>query len=154
MHHHSNAGGILSTGRKVPSRHSGAPCLPPPLRMQEGKVELGRRGEAIAEAYLAERGWVVLGRNYRAGPKEIDLIAARSGVVAFVEVKTRTTRTGGTLLEPIGALKRRAIVTAARRWIHENGRGGSVYRFDAIGVDLRGAEAVIEHVPDAWRPGG
>ena len=122
--------------------------------MEEGRVQLGRRGEAIAEAYLAEHGWAVLARNYRAGPKEIDLIAARSGVVAFVEVKTRTTRTGGTVLESIRALKRRAVVTAARRWIHENGRRGSVYRFDAIGVDLRGGEAVIEHVPDAWRPGG
>ncbi len=122
--------------------------------MDEHSVQLGRRGEALAEAYLAERGWVVLARNYRAGPKEIDLIAARRGVVAFVEVKTRTTRSGGTLLEPIHALKRRAVVTAARRWIHENRGLGSVYRFDAIGVDLRGAEAVIEHVPDAWRPGG
>lgn len=122
--------------------------------MEEGRLELGRRGEAIAEAYLAERGWAVLARNYRAGPKEIDLIAERSGIVAFVEVKTRTTRTGGTPLEPIRALKRRAVVTAARHWIHKNGRRGSVYRFDAIGVDLHGAEAVIEHVPDAWRPGG
>ncbi len=122
--------------------------------MEENRVQLGRRGEAIAEAYLAERGWAVLARNYRAGPKEIDLIAARGGVVAFVEVKTRTTRTGGTVLEPIRAMKQRAVVTAARRWIHENGRLGSAYRFDAIGVDLRGREAVIEHIPDAWRPGG
>ena len=121
--------------------------------MGEHSVQLGRRGEAIAEAYLAERGWRVLARNYRAGPKEIDLIAARDGVVAFVEVKTRTTRSGGTLLEPINALKRRAVVAAARRWIHENPFPGREYRFDAIGVDLRGKAPRIDHVPDAWRPG-
>ncbi len=121
--------------------------------MDDGRTEVGRKGEALAAAYLSERGWAVLARNYRAGPKEIDLVAARGGVVAFVEVKTRTTRTGGTVLEPIRAAKRRAIVTAARRWIHENGRRGSEYRFDAIGVELRGGEAVIEHIPDAWRPG-
>ena len=122
--------------------------------MENGRLEVGRKGEAIAEAHLVERGWTVLARNFRAGPKEIDLIAARSGVVAFVEVKTRTTSSGGTALEPIRAAKRRAVVTAARRWIHENGRPGSVYRFDAIGVDLRGHRAAIEHIPDAWRPGG
>lgn len=122
--------------------------------MENGRLEVGRKGEAIAEAHLVERGWTVLARNFRAGPKEIDLIAARGGVVAFVEVKTRTTSSGGTALEPIRAAKRRAVVTAARRWIHENGRPGSVYRFDAIGVDLRGHRAAIEHIPDAWRPGG
>ncbi len=122
--------------------------------MENGRLEVGRKGEAIAEAHLVERGWTVLARNFRAGPKEIDLIAARGGVVAFVEVKTRTTSSGGTALEPIRAAKRRAVVTAARRWIHENGRPGSVYRFDAIGVDLHGHRAAIEHIPDAWRPGG
>ena len=121
--------------------------------MEETRQETGRRGESLAADYLAARGWTVLARNYRAGPKEIDLVAARGGVVAFVEVKTRTTRTGGTVLEPIRTLKQRAVVTAARRWIHQYGRRGSVYRFDAVGVDLRGREVVIEHVPDAWRPG-
>ena len=120
--------------------------------MERGSTEVGRKGEALAAAYLSERGWAVLARNYRAGPKEIDLVAARGGVVAFVEVKTRTTRTGGTVLEPIRAAKRRAIVAAARRWIHENGRRGSEYRFDAMGVELCGGEVVIEHIPDAWRP--
>ena len=122
--------------------------------MDDDRVRMGRRGEALAAEYLAERGWTVVARNYRAGPKEIDLIAVRGSVVAFVEVKTRTTRTGGGVLDPIGATKRRAVVTAARRWIHENGRRGSVYRFDAIGVELRGDEVSIQHIPDAWRPGG
>lgn len=122
--------------------------------MDDHAVERGRRGEALAADFLVQRGWTVLARNYRAGPREIDLIGVRGGVVAFVEVKTRTTRTGGTVLESIGASKRRSVVTAARRWIHENGRRGGTYRFDAIGVDLRDGEVLIEHIPDAWRPGG
>ena len=120
--------------------------------MENEKHEVGRRGEALAAEYLVERGWRVLARNYRAGPKEIDLVAARGGVVAFVEVKTRSTETGGTVLEPIRALKRRAVVAAARRWIHEHGERGSEYRFDAVGVEMRGGGVVINHVPDAWRP--
>ncbi|MYI07250.1 MAG: YraN family protein [Gemmatimonadetes bacterium] len=120
--------------------------------MDDTRHDVGRRGEGLAAEYLAERGWRVLARNYRAGPREIDIVAARDGVVAFVEVKTRATRTGGAALEPIRRLKQRAVVAAARRWIHENGRRGCVYRFDAIGVELRGDRVVIEHLPDAWRP--
>ncbi len=121
--------------------------------MQDAKQSLGRRGEEMAAAFLEERGWTVLDRNYRAGPKEIDLVVAREGVVAFVEVKARATRTGGTPLEPIRSLKRRAVETAARRWIVQNGRPGVAYRFDAVAVRIRGTHAEIEHVPDAWRPG-
>ena len=120
--------------------------------MEDARHEVGRRGEELAAQYLVQRGWRVLARNYRAGPREIDIVAARDDVVAFVEVKTRTTSSGGTTLEPIRRLKRRAVVAAARRWIHENGRRGCAYRFDAVGVELKGGRVVIEHVPDAWRP--
>ena len=122
--------------------------------MANDRWQLGRRGEDIAADYLRRRGWAVLARNFRAGPKEIDLVAARGGVVAFVEVKTRSTTTGGTPLEPIRALKRRAVETAARRWILEHGRPGMSYRFDAIAVKVRGGGVHVEHIPDAWRPGG
>ncbi len=113
----------------------------------------GRRGEAIAAAHLEARGWTVLARNYRAGSMEIDLVVRRGRIVAFVEVKTRTTSSGGTPLEPIGWSKRRMVVAAARRWIHEHGAAGAAYRFDAVGVRIRGEEVEIEHIPDAWRPG-
>ncbi len=115
--------------------------------------DLGRRGEALAAAHLEARGWEVIDRNYRAGPLEIDLVARRDDVVAFVEVKTRSTATGGGPLDPIRRGKRRGVAGAARRWIYEKGRPGTIYRFDAIGVRVRGGEAEIEHIPDAWRPG-
>ena len=121
--------------------------------MENVKQSLGRRGEDLAAQYLQDRGWTMVARNYRAGPKEIDLIAARGGVVAFVEVKARATATGGTPLEPIRSLKRRAVETAARRWILENGRPGTIYRFDAVAVRIRGSRYEIEHIADAWRPG-
>ena len=121
--------------------------------MRKSRHCLGRRGEELAEAYLEDRDWTILSRNYRAGPKEIDLVAVRGRVVAFVEVKTRATGTGGTPLEPIRGPKRRAVEAAARRWILEHGRPGTVYRFDAIAVRIRGRRHEIEHVPDAWRAG-
>ncbi len=113
----------------------------------------GRRGEDLAAEHLEKRGWEVLARNYRAGPKEIDLIAARDGVVAFVEVKTRSTPSGGTPLEPIGRSKRRSVEAAARHWVRAHGPAGAAYRFDALAVTTLGGRVRVEHVPDAWRPG-
>ena len=121
--------------------------------MSNPKHSLGRQGEDLAAAYLEDRGWTILARNYRAGPKEIDLVAARAGVVAFVEVKARSTTSGGTPLDPIRSLKRRAVETAARRWIFEHGLPSVTYRFDAVAVRIMGPDHELEHIPDAWRPG-
>lgn len=113
--------------------------------------QIGRSGEDVAWRYLKARGWRLLARNYRAGPKEIDLIVIRGAVVAFVEVKMRTTASGGGPLDQVGSRKRRAVVDAARHWIHRHGAPGQRYRFDAVAVDAAAHPARIVHVPDAWR---
>jgi putative endonuclease len=111
----------------------------------------GERGEAAAAAYLRGRGWRILARNWRFGHKEIDLVAERWDVVAFVEVKSRKRGSLGHPLEAITVGKRRDLVTAARGWIARHGRPGQSFRFDAVYV-LRGPRGrVLEHVPDAWR---
>lgn len=114
--------------------------------------ELGRRGEALAAELLQRRGWTILARNFRLGHKEIDLIARKAEVVAFVEVKTRAGPGFGHPLEAITRAKRAEIERVARAWIVRHGRAGELYRFDAIAVlwNGRGA-AAVEHVEDAWR---
>ncbi len=114
---------------------------------------VGRLGEAQAWAFLKGRGWTLLAKNYRAGPKEIDLVVKKGRLVAFVEVKTRHTRSGGGALEAIGWRKQRDTAVAARRWISEKGEPGFSYRFDAIAVEWTGASCRIHHVADAWRVG-
>ena len=54
--------------------------------------EIGVYGEKIAARYLLRRGYLPIKRNFRSGRYEIDLIAVRLSVIAFVEVKTRTYR--------------------------------------------------------------
>jgi len=86
------------------------------------------------------------------GRKEIDLVARRGEVVAFVEVKTRAGRGYGHPLEAITWKKRREIQQVAAAWVERYGRDGDVYRFDAVAVlVLGGGEPVVEHVEDAWR---
>jgi putative endonuclease len=115
---------------------------------------LGDRGESLAARYLEQRGWTILVRNFRVGRKEIDLVARRCEVVAFVEVKTRAGKGYGHPLEAITWRKRREIQQVAAAWISRYGRPDDVYRFDAMAVMLpSGGLLEVEHVEDAWRMG-
>ena len=104
----------------------------------------------------------MLDRNWRDGPRELDLVIRRGQVLAFVEVKTRRRGQGCHPLESIGRRKREELQRAARAWLGSRGEAVAeeghprfqCIRFDAIVVWLRdGREASVEHVPDAWRPG-
>jgi putative endonuclease len=111
---------------------------------------LGDRGEAIAIRHLEEAGWRVLDRNFRLGRREIDIVARRGDVIAFVEVKTRAGLGYGHPLEAVTRRKRREIQHVAAAWVDRFGRPGDDYRFDAIGILDTGGIPIIEHVEDAW----
>ena len=49
----------------------------------------GRRGERIAGWWLRLKGWRILDRRVRTPAGEVDLVARRGNLVAFVEVKAR-----------------------------------------------------------------
>jgi len=115
--------------------------------------QLGAGAEDIAAAMLERQGWTVLHRNWRWRRREVDLIARRGPIVAFVEVRARRTTGYGHPLETIGWQKRRWLEQAAFAWVGQHGRAGEEYRFDAISVyapagDLR--RAVATHIEAAW----
>jgi len=114
---------------------------------------LGDRYEERAVAYLLERGWEILDRNYRDGPREIDVVARRAGLVAFFEVKGRTDIAHGHPLEAIGFRKRRDVERAAARWIRDARPGKVAFRFDALALIRIEGVWDVHHVPDAWRLG-
>jgi putative endonuclease len=129
----------------------GTPLPPQHFPRMATSHDLGRNSESIAADYLLDRGYSILERNYRVGHKEVDLIAQRDRVVAFVEVKSRAGPRYGHPLESITWSKRREIAYVARVWIAANGRPDLLYRFDAVAVLWRSRAPVVEHVPDAWR---
>jgi putative endonuclease len=114
---------------------------------------LGRAAEQAATDYLESRGWRLLGRNVRVGRGELDLIARRGRVLAFVEVKARRTATCGSPEDGVDARKRRQVARLAELWLA--GRpwalaGVDDVRFDVIAVDMTRSTPQVRHLPAAF----
>jgi putative endonuclease len=97
---------------------------------------LGAEGETRAAALLEKRGYRILARNTRSGGVEIDLVAQRAGLIAFVEVKTRRSRRFGSPELAVDARKQARLVRGAAAWLRENRRRARAVRFDVIACEV------------------
>ena len=96
---------------------------------------LGRAGERRAALHYLLRGWRIVGRNVRDYGGEIDLIARRGGVIAFVEVKTRRESDAGEPWESVRDGQRRRIMRAAEAWLAAHPPGDDTeIRFDIVSI--------------------
>ncbi|HXF95424.1 MAG TPA: YraN family protein [Gemmatimonadales bacterium] len=120
-----------------------------PEQWTDERQQRGLQGEREAIRYLEANGWTVVAHRFRLGRVELDLVARRGRLVAFVEVKVRRGEGFGSPFEAVTGAKRRELVRAARGWMDRFGRPGDVYRFDCIGV----TDGKLEHLEDAFRPG-
>ena len=120
-----------------------------PADWSDERHRAGLAAEKAAIEYLASRGWHIIAHRFRAGRIELDLVARRGMLVAFIEVKARRGPGFGTPFEAVTGAKRRELVRAARVWIDRHGHPQDIYRFDCIGIQ----DGRLEHLEDAFRPG-
>ena len=78
----------------------------------------GLRAEWLAAAWLLLRGYRILARRFSVAGGEIDIVARRGDVVAFVEVKARPGLDEAAIA--ISEVKRRRMSRAARVWLTRN----------------------------------
>ena len=90
----------------------------------------GRRGEALAAWYLLLKGWRILAKRVKTPRGEIDLIARRGNVVAFVEVKWRAS--GAELDHSIDAYRLRRVLAAAEAVGHRYAKADDQQQIDVI----------------------
>ena len=90
----------------------------------------GRGAETLACWYLRLKGWRVLARRARVPGGEVDVVARRGSVVAFVEVKQRSSDDAAALALDEWRLRRVAV--AAERLAPRFVRDGDDIRIDAI----------------------
>ncbi|MEJ1159690.1 YraN family protein [Prosthecomicrobium sp. N25] len=119
---------------------------PAPARRQA--YRRGLSAETLAAWALRLKGYAVIDRRYRSGAGEIDLVARRGRLLAFVEVKARQTREAA--LEAVSDTAARRIAAAAELWVARHPAFADFdQRFDIVLVVPR---RWPHHMKDAFRP--
>ena len=113
--------------------------------------EFGQISEDLASAYLMSRGYTIRERNWRLGHKEVDIIAQKDSVLAFVEVKARRTDTFGDAIDAVSEKKIRNIISVASAYVKYYRLDLSV-RVDVIAITGEPGNQTIEHIEDAFYP--
>ena len=105
---------------------------------------LARFGEDKATLYLQKHGYKILERNYRKTYGEIDIVAIDQSesekVLAFVEVKTRTSNMFGSPLEAITYWRLKSLIKTAQYYKMTHRNLPESLRIDAVSVTLNGSE--------------
>jgi putative endonuclease len=126
-------------------------------------LELGRRGEELAAAYLEQAGYRIVAANFslpvgrnRIGAVinvEIDLVAYEGETLCFVEVKSRSSDWFAEPQANVDRRKQRQIARAARAYRRMFGLTGAPFRYDVVTVilpDEGSAEFEIQLLRNYW----
>ena len=111
-------------------------------------LSTGRAGEDLAAAFLVEKGYRVVTRNFRCTGGEIDLVCEDGRTLVFVEVKTRSGHVRGEPGEAVTAAKRKRLVKAAALYLSRTRAWSRPCRFDLVGILFLIGETVVEHWED------
>lgn len=113
---------------------------------REAAEKRGRGAETLAAMWLRLRGWRILARRARVPGGEVDIVARRGKILAFVEVKARATTEAAAM--SLDAWRLRRVVTAAERLAPRYLKPGDDLRIDAIFI-VPGR--LPRHVPNIWQ---
>ena len=105
----------------------------------------GRTGEAMAAGYLRGQGWRILAERVRTKAGEVDLIVARDGLIAFVEVKLRMR--ASELDFAIDERRLARVAAAAEILAPRYARAGEDIRIDVLLICPGHAP---RHIENAW----
>ena len=110
--------------------------------------ELGKWGEEVATAYLRDKGYIIVERDWHSQHRDLDIIALDDGVMVFIEVKTRQTEAFAHPDQTITRKKLHNLQLAINHYV----KGNNVtrrFRIDIITVIGKGdKEPEIRHLTD------
>ncbi len=114
---------------------------------------LGRWGEALAADYLRKKGYSIIGAGWRCRFGEIDLIAADSRYLCFVEVKLRKSSAYGSAGAFVDRRKQEKLRLTAQMYLSEHAAVLQP-RFDVVEIyapeGMRTEAPEIVHVENAF----
>jgi putative endonuclease len=115
-----------------------------PTKNRQAADSAGRYAEDRAALVLHLKGWDILAKRVKTKLGEIDLIARRDGMVAFVEVKWRADP--ATLKDSIDEHRLSRVAAAAELLFPEYGQAGDDMRIDVMLVAPGRWPRHMEHV--------
>jgi len=120
--------------------------------MKKGRKTTGAWGEDMSSDYLTRKGYSILDRNWRAERYgyEIDIVAKINKTIVFCEVKTAKTDRFGDPVSWVTPEKTQHVAKAADEYIAVNDLNGFSYRFDVIGIQVKGELHEIIHLENAF----
>jgi putative endonuclease len=115
-----------------PRRAARRPDRPP---RRHDHLALGRHGEDLVVAWYAQRGLVVLARNWRCAQGELDIVLRDGPVLVCCEVETRSSARFGSPLEAVDRRRVGRLRAAATAFLRAERPGGiDEVRFDVAAV--------------------
>lgn len=106
----------------------------------------GRGAETLACWFLRLKGWRILARRARVPGGEVDIVARRGRMVAFVEVKARVDAHAAAF--SLDQYRLRRVAVAAERLAPRFMRDGDDVRIDAMFVVPR---RLPRHLTNVWQ---
>lgn len=101
----------------------------------------GSTGEALAAAYLSEKGYRILEQNWRHSRWEVDIIAEKDTILHFIEVKTRRTKKFGHPEENVDKKKIQNLINAAEAYLYRQPQWKRI-QFDILSITILKDEPV------------
>jgi putative endonuclease len=120
---------------------------------QTSRQVFGGEAEQLVVEHLEREGFVVRDRNVHCRRGELDVVAERGLVLAFVEVRMRSTAAWGDPSQTVTQAKQRRVVLAAHEYCQRHRLFERVIRFDVASVVGRGPGAAVEYIADAFDAG-
>lgn len=115
------------------------------------KDSLAARGERLAERTLRNKGYRILERGWRWHRYELDLIAEKGNVIAFVEVKTRSDNSFGSPQEAVKPMQQKRIIAAGQAYALKKKFHDHILRFDVIAILMpEGESPDVLHIENAF----
>ncbi len=97
-------------------------------------LRTGERGETLAYWFLRQAGYTIVARDRRSQAGEVDLVGWDGPVLAFVEVKTRTSDAAGPPEVALGRQQQKRSARAAQEHMRKMKRRPASFRFDTVSV--------------------
>ena len=118
---------------------------------EDYRQSLGKLGENLACAALAERGYAIIATRYRTRVGEIDIVARDGDTTVFVEVKSRAGDEFGGAAAAVTPWKQRKVALMALDYLTRHRLEDTACRFDVVTVEVvDGKPPAIEIYPNAF----